>query len=257
MAHEHSARRPRRHLPRREVAATAAAVRDLLRTKVLLGSYDERPLPDESALQRLHDASRGAIRAALALLRDEGLIERFQGSGTFVASQKTNHQFDELRALDTSGDGEQMTRDVLGCQVLAASDIVAELLDLAPGSEAVRLDRRTVAAGEVVGIWTTYLPMRFGAPLVTGAVDLNGDYYEVLERLAGEPIDHATLSTEAVTADGVVAAAMRIDVGAPLLRLERVVYLPGGRPLDFGIGRLRGDRVRLSSRLRRPGSDTH
>lgn len=155
----------------------------LLRTEVLLGSYDERPLPDESALQRLHDASRGAIRAALALLRDEGLIERYQGSGTFVASQKTNHQFDELRALDTTGDGEQMTRDV--------------------------------------------------------------------------NIDHATLSTEAVPADAVVAAAMHIDVGASLLRLERVVYLLGGRPLDFGIGRLRGDRVRLSSRLRRPGSDIH
>jgi GntR family transcriptional regulator len=256
MAPEHPVRRAHRHTPRRRVAPTAAAVRDLLRNRLLHGVYDDRPLPDELALQRQHDASRGAVRAALDLLREEGLIERHQGSGTFVAMHKADHRFDALRALHTTGEGEQFSRDVLGCESLAASDIVAELLGLRPGAPVVRLDRRTVAGPEVIGLWTNYLPAEYGAPLTTGSVDLLGDYYDVLEQLVGEPIDHAALSTEAVTADAVVAAAMDISEGAPLLRLERMVHLAGGRPLDFGIGRLRGDRVRLSSRLRRPGAHT-
>jgi GntR family transcriptional regulator len=256
MAVEYQAHRVRR-LPRRDVATTAAAVRDLLRTKVLQGHYDDRPLPDESALQRLHGASRGAVRAALALLRDEGLVERHQGSGTFVAAQKAEHPSDELRALHTSADGERIVHEVLGREVITAPDIVAELLELPPGSRVVRLDRRTAAVNEMVGVWTTYLSVEYGLPLMSPDIDLSGDYYDVLEQLVGEPIAYSAQSTEAVAADVVVAAVLNVPIGVPLLRLERVVHLADGRPVDFGVGRLRGDRLRLSSTQlrRRPRAD--
>lgn len=91
--------------------------------------------------------------------------------------------------------------------------------------------------------------------IATG-VDLRGDYYDVLERLVGEPIGYAAMSTEAVAADPVVAEALTVPVGAPLLRMERVVHLADGRPVDFGVGRLRGDRVRLSNIQRRRSART-
>lgn len=239
-------RQPVHRLPRRDVATTAAALRDLLRTKLLLGYYDDRPLPDEAALQRLHRASRGAVRAALTLLRDEGLIERSQGSGTFVAAPKATNPLNELRGLQASFGGDRVHHEVLGCEVLGAPDIVAQLLDLHVGSDVVRLDRRTTASGNAVGVWTNYLALEIGAPLAVPGVDLSGDYYDALERVLGLAIAYANLSTEAVAADAVVAAALRVPVGAPLLRLERVVHLADGRPVDFGVGRFRGDRLRLS-----------
>ena len=228
-------------------------MRDLLRTKVLQGYYDDRPLPDEAALQRLHDASRGAVRAALALLRDEGLIERHQGTGTFVAAHKATHRADELHGLRDTAATEPITHEVVGCELIRAPDVVAELLRLPVGDPVVRLDRRTVAGREPVGVWTTYLPERYGHPLVQSRVDVSGEYYGVVERLVGQPVAYADMCTEAVAADPVVAAALDVPVGAPLLRLERVVYLTDGRPVDFGVGRLRGDRLRLRSvQQRRP-----
>lgn len=235
------------------MANAAATLRDLLRTRILLGHYDDRPLPDEAELQRAHDASRGAVRAALALLRDEGLIERYQGSGTFVVARKANHRFDELHGLRAEG---RVSHEVLAREVLPAPDIVAQLLGLEPGSRVLRLDRRTLAGGEPVGLWTTYLPAHVGARFADPAVDLSGEYYQALERVLRLPVAYATLSVEAVTADPVVAAAMRVPVGIPLLRMERVVYVRGDRPVDFGIGRLRGDRLRISGtqvRRRLPG----
>lgn len=235
--------RRRQRAPRRDVVAAAAAVRDLLRTKVLLGYYDNRPLPDEAALQLAHRASRGAVRAALALLRDEGLIERYQGSGTFVVAHKAINRFDELSGLRG---GDRVGHEVLDCEVLPTPDIVAELLNLDVGTEVLRLDRRTTASGEAVGVWTNYLPLELGAPLARPGADLSGEYYHALERLCGLAVAYANLSTEAVAADPMVAATLNIPVGAPLLRLERVVYLADGRPVDFGVGRIRGDRLRMS-----------
>src|SRR5690606_27670012 len=239
----HQAPRPRGRYQRRGVASAAAALRDLLRTKILLGHYDGRPLPDEAELQRAHGASRGAVRAALALLRDEGLIERYQGSGTFGVAQKANHRFDELRGLRSR---QRVSHEVLAREVLPAPDIVAQLLAVEPGSRVLRLDRRTVAAGEPVGLWTNYLPIRIGRRFTDPAVDLSGEYYHALEHVLALPVAYATLTTEAVPADPVVAARLRVPVGMPLLRLERVVYVRGDRPVDFGIGRLRGDRLRIS-----------
>lgn len=228
---------------RRAVASTAATLRDLLRTRILLGHYDDRPLPDEAELQRAHNASRGAVRAALALLRDEGLIERYQGSGTFVVARKADHRLDALHGLRAE---VPVSHEVLAREVLPAPDIVAQLLRLEPGTRVLRLDRRTVAAGEPVGLWTTYLPLSLGARFADPSVDLSGEYYQALEQVLRLPVAYATLSVEAVTADPVVAERMRVPVGHPLLRMERVVHVRDGRPVDFGVGRLRGDRLRMS-----------
>jgi GntR family transcriptional regulator len=142
---------------------------------------------------------------------------------------------------------------VLAREVLPAPDIVAELLALEPGSPVLRLDRRTIAAGEPVGLWTNYLPARIGGRFTDPDVDLSGEYYLALEHVLGLPVAYATLTSEAVAADPVVAAAMRVPVGLPLLRLERVVHVRGDRPVDFGIGRLRGDRLRISgTQVRHP-----
>jgi GntR family transcriptional regulator len=238
---------------RRDLAGATAAVRDLLRAKVLNGYYDSRPLPDEAALQLLHSASRGAVRAALALLKDEGLIERYQGSGTFVVAQKATNRFDELSGLRGRG---PVIHEVLNREVLGAPDIVADLLELQVGIPVLRLDRRTVAAGEPVGVWTNYLPLALGGPLADPASDLSGEYYRALESLCGLELGHADVCVEAVVADAVVAARLDIPVGSALMRLERVVHLADGRPVDFGVGRLRGDRLRMSgTQVRRPGGD--
>jgi len=239
---------------RQDVATAATAVRDLLRAELLRGDYDERALPDEAALQRTHGASRGAVRAALELLRDEGLVERLRGLGTFVAAHKTLHRFEELRGLAPSGD--PVVHEVLGRQVVAAHSVLTGFLDLPLGAPVLRLDRRTRVAGQTVGVWTSYLPLHLAEPLARADVDLAGDYYDTLERLVGRPIDRGEVTTEAVAADEVVAGLLGLRPGAPVLRLERMVHLVGGEVLDYGVGRFRGDRLRLSGTQRRPGTDS-
>lgn len=211
--------------------------------------YDDGALPDETALQRAHAASRGAVRSALELLRAEGLVERTRGAGTFVAAEKSVHRAEGLHGLQ--GARRSVRHEVLLRSREEAHSVLTSVLRVPAGTPLLRLDRRTIVGSEVVGLWTSYLPLHLAAPLATVSADLTGDYYDGLERLLDCLLGESELTTEAVVADEVVARSLHIPVGSAVLRLERVLSLDDGRPLEFAVGRFRGDRLSLCSTLRR------
>jgi GntR family transcriptional regulator len=57
----------------------------VLRQMIQSGQLGPRdPLPSESQLEQEHGVSRGTVRRALAVLREEDLIVTIAGRGTFV-----------------------------------------------------------------------------------------------------------------------------------------------------------------------------
>jgi len=60
----------------------------VLRQMIKSGQLQPRdPVPSESQLQQEHGVSRGTVRRALDILRDEGLVVTIAGRGTFVKPQ--------------------------------------------------------------------------------------------------------------------------------------------------------------------------
>jgi DNA-binding GntR family transcriptional regulator len=59
---------------------------DILRDMITSGELQPRaPVPSESYLQQEQEVSRGTVRMAVAILRDEGLVITIGGRGTFVS----------------------------------------------------------------------------------------------------------------------------------------------------------------------------
>jgi GntR family transcriptional regulator len=59
---------------------------DVLRGMIESGELQPRALlPSESYLQQEQGVSRGTVRMAVAILRDEGLVVTIGGRGTFVS----------------------------------------------------------------------------------------------------------------------------------------------------------------------------
>ena len=58
---------------------------NILRRMIVSGELEPRaPLPSESYLQQEHGVARGTVRAAVGILREEGLVVTIGGRGSFV-----------------------------------------------------------------------------------------------------------------------------------------------------------------------------
>src|ERR1700712_4988306 len=106
----------------------AARIRDLLRVEIGSGRYSEQDqLPSEPELMLEYRVGRNIVRDALDLLRDEDLIERIQGSGTFVLATKAQHRLDHVHAIhDSVTKTKQVTGTVLSLTNVTAPRPVAE-----------------------------------------------------------------------------------------------------------------------------------
>lgn len=170
-------------------------LRDVLRADVLSGRHEpgER-LPSEHELMALLGASRTAVRAALDLLRQEGLIERVPGVGTSVVSAKASHGLDRLRGLAESfGEGHgRIENEVLSASLVPAPRVVAQRLQLDPGQEVVLIERLRHLDRRPLSLDNSYLPVDIGRPLL----DLDLRANDVFVLLDG-PLGHRSLGRDA------------------------------------------------------------
>lgn len=220
-------------------------VRDLLRVEILSNRTDAgAPLPSEPELMLEYHATRNVVREALALLRDEGLIERTQGAGTFVISHKILHRFDILHGVGDGypNRGRRIAGQLTDIALRPAPALVATKLELGVGEPCLLVEAFVSFDGAPFSLSTSYLHPRLEAPIRAAA--FGGDWYELLEGLGCE-LQTSTLNVEATLADECVAPVLDLAVGAPLILFTRLIRNASGEPVDFGFVRVRGDRLRL------------
>lgn len=207
-----------------------------------------------------YDVSRGVIRDALDLLRAEGLIERLQGAGTFVIPQdRVRHGIEVLRGLPEGIDHghARVTYEVLDLGTVSAPPIVSERLGAGNGERVVFLERITFLDGRPLTLRSSWFPYEIGAPLLRPDAELRISIYQIIKRELGCEAGYSDQVIEATTADPAIAGILRTTIGAPILLMERLVHLSDGRPVEFGFGRSRGDRMALTDVMWRRGESPH
>lgn len=236
-------------------ADRARQVADVLRQQIHAGAFDGA-LPAEHAIVAEFGVSRNTVRDALALLKDDGLIERAPKIGTHVAQRKYDHGLDALLGLKETlrGHGE-VRNEVRAAQTVTPPPAVARRLCLAPGEQAVYLERLRYLDTLPLSLDQTYLAPDIGARVLERDLETN-DVFALIEELAGA-LGSADLALEAVTADAHSAATLQMPEGGALLLLERLTKLADGRPVDLEYIRMRGDRITMrGSLIRQPDTAT-
>ena len=208
-------------------------------------------VPGEQELAKIHGVSRITAKRALDELAAAGLVVRERGRGTSVAARAVG----EAVRADASGAmdpliimGGATDVRVLGCEVIAADRAVAEALEIAPGEPVQRAVRvRRIAEGPFSYLMT-HVP--------AWAADFDADdladapMLALLERAGLRP-SSAKQEMSVTLADAVVAEHLAVDVGAPLMRVRRVVRDQTDRAIELIEALYRCDRYRMTMSLTR------
>jgi DNA-binding GntR family transcriptional regulator len=225
-------------------------IRDLITSGAWPSHYK---LPAEPVLAARFGVSRGTIRRALRTLTQERLLIQVQGRGTFVAATTIEQPIAQEMLSLAEGLGQQgiaFETEVVDASLVTADTRLAALLGIEPGDAIFELVRRR----SVAGVWVAFLVNRLRTDLCPGIERQDFEHrtlFDTLEQVYGLPLAWARRTFEAQAAQGEVAARLEVPAGSPVLYLEQVTYLADDRPVEYSDVWIRGDRLRLSSILKR------
>jgi GntR family transcriptional regulator len=209
------------------------------------------PLPSERELAERYDVARMTVRAEITRLAGEGLVERVQGRGTFVAEARVA-QAAALSSFteDMRARGLKPGSEVLGQGTVAADDLVARRLGLEPGAQVVRVRRVRTADGEPMALEEAFLPAdRFGA--LAGEEPLEGSLFTTLEERFGARFPVADQQVVAVEIVGEDANLLRVAPGRAGLKFHTILIDADERPVAYAWSLFRGDRYEIRLRQER------
>lgn len=228
-------------------------LKDVLRRRILDGSYaTHSQMPSESELGKAFGVSRITVRQALNDLQKENLIFKVHGKGTFVSKPKAFQNVSKLQGLAEAMSqlGYDVINQLRSFRFVPANEQVSEKLQLALDTEVAEVKRVRLINREPVSLEVTYVPRYLGEQLQKADL-VTRDIFLILENDCGEALGHADLAIDAVLADSYLAEALQINDGAPVMRIERLTFNAGGKPLDFEYLYYRGDAFQYRLRIDR------
>ncbi|MDF3844274.1 GntR family transcriptional regulator [Pseudomonas citronellolis] len=228
-------------------------LKELLRTRILDGSYPPLSrMPSEAELGKAHGVSRITVRQALGDLQKEGLIFKIHGKGTFVARPKAFQNVSTLQGLaESMGErGYEVINRLRSFRFVSADTQVAARLQVAEGDSVAQIKRARLVNRELVSLEVTYLPEAVGRRLEKADL-VSRDIFLILENDCGLPLGHADLAIDAILADAELAAALELEEGSPVMRIERLTHGADGQPLDYEHLYYRGDAFQYRLRIDR------
>ncbi|WP_367105289.1 UTRA domain-containing protein [uncultured Psychrobacter sp.] len=217
----------------------------------------------EMALAEEFGVSRMTVNRALKELSEERVLERRQGSGTFVAQQQFNHTFVEVRNI--AQDLKSANRDY-EARVVSKRIITASMLDdnlrrkfgiekIAEGNAQATFNEKQSILYEVKIIHIADgQPIQFeerwvDAQKVPNFIEQDFSIVNTSDYLiAKSPLERGSYTIQALAAPKDIANALQVAESSPTLTLCRQTY-SAGRVLTFVKMWHAGDRYQFSGEL--------
>jgi GntR family transcriptional regulator len=227
--------------------------RDLVRDHIMRIIADAGPgssLPAERELADRLDVSRPTVRAAIQDLAQAGLLVRQPGRGTFTSPHKVTQEL----SMTAEGQGVPpaegtWTSRVVGITTAPAGPAQAVRLGLTPGEEVTRVVRVRLVDDEPIAIERLELPTSLVPDLQARDME-SGNFYRLLRERFGILVAEAFQTMEPTVANPEQAELLDVPAYFPLLQVERTTQDTTGRVVEFAQAVYRGDRYRITSRLR-------
>jgi GntR family transcriptional regulator len=203
-------------------------------------------LPPERQLAEELGVSRMTVRQALALLEEQGLIERLPGVGSFVCKPKIEQPVDVLIGFSHNllRRGFQPGARLLKLELQRANRPVAEALCIAVGEPVYFIHRLRLANNLPVALEFSFFPARL-CPRLEAHDLTHRSIYTILIEEYGIHLQGANQVLEPTTARPYEAHLLKIPEGSPLMLIRRISYGPDQQPIEYAKDLYRGDCFRF------------
>lgn len=208
-------------------------VKELLTKRIADGVWAAGDaLPSEPEIAVDLGVSHGTVRKALDELAAENLVVRRQGKGTYVARHDDERiLFQFFKLFPDTGERRYPDSRIIGVEVRDADAGSIKFLGLRKGARVVRVDRVRTLGGSVCIIERITLP-RAQFPGIEKR-HLPNNLYELYRSEFGVTLVRAAERLKAVAASKREAKHLAVEVGAPLLSIDRVAFGIDGRPVEW------------------------
>jgi GntR family transcriptional regulator len=207
-----------------------------LREAIFRGEYAAGGmLPTELELEQQFGVSRITVRRAIDELADRGLVRREKGRGTRVVERSAT-QAGIVGSIEAMVDnnlamGMKTEVQLLEFEYMPAPQEVAAALELERGDVVQHAIRVRKLDATPFSHLETYVPETVGRRYEREEIS-SLPLLALLER-AGISVSRAvqTISADAATPE--LARALTLTPGAPVLKVERIVYAQDERPVEY------------------------
>jgi GntR family transcriptional regulator len=212
--------------------------RDILRGRWRSGAR----LPADREFCQRFGTSSITLRRAMLILEQQLLVERRQGSGTYVAAW-AERKIPILNADYTaavSRSGQNVRRRIVSRDWIDADHALAAALDVAPGDRVLRVVRVDEHEGEPIDFDRVEISEQYADRLKDD--DLRSvDFTSAWQRAQGFSLECLRQTIEACAADARQARLLNVRRGSPLLKETGVAFAASGRPAGRFLSYYRND----------------
>jgi GntR family transcriptional regulator len=217
---------------------------DLVTKALIAGEWKPgEAIPSEFELAKRFGVSQGTVRKAIDELASRYILIRRQGKGTYVAThQEANWQYRFLRMLPDAGVKTYPASEFLSVRIAGVKRDAAAALKLEVGAQVASI--RRVLRFEGVPMILDEMVLR--ADRVEGinlgqVREFEGSMYSFYERSYGIRMIRASERLKAISANDMMAQHLEVDVGTPLLCVDRIACTYDDEPVEWRRGICRTD----------------
>lgn len=252
------ARRPRGALPANPLYKE---VKNRLMRGLVAGEWKPgQAIPSEWQIAGRYGVSVGTLRKAVDELVAERIVQRRQGSGTYVTTHTEDHQlYNFFHIVGRDGGREPPVHELLSFRAAIAGPEAALRLGIARGERVYRIDNVLRLAGRPVIFDEITLPAASFPDLTkTILAGRAGTIYGLYQARYGINVIRISERLSAARASAQQAAGLSIRAGEPALIIRRVAYTYHDTPVEYRVSCVNTGRHEYLSDLWKsppPGAD--
>jgi GntR family transcriptional regulator len=234
-------------LDRNNVIPLYKQLQEKLKTQIQSGKRKPREkIPSEVNLAKEFGVSVITARKAVNLLAEEGLVEKKQGKGTFVASPKYTRNlsqvisFSEVCRLNGTVAGSKL----LECKLIDADKKTLDSLNRPEGEKVLYVERLRYVDNEPIVIEKNIFSIAYSF-LINEDLD-NESMFDILRERSGTEVTMSSRTIEICRATQKESQQLNIAKGSPLLLIKSIAYSKDEKPVFIGTQIINGERYQFT-----------